>query len=83
MPIKTKTVIDPEAIRKRKEIMRSIERDKDYMCAHYPLCRGCPLDKAARLMKISCADFQQKQPGETARIVGVWREEHCPKRVDV
>lgn len=83
MPRKSKTVIDPEAIRKRKEIMRSIERTKDYMCAHYPLCRGCPLDEAARAMKISCADFQKKQPEETARIVRVWHEEHCPPRVDV
>lgn len=83
MPRKSKALIDPEAIRKRKEILRSIEREKDYMCAHYPLCRGCPLDEAARVLKISCADFQKKQPGETARIVRNWHEEHCPKRVDV
>ena len=83
MPRKSKALIDPEAIRKRKEILRSIEREKDYMCAHYPLCRGCPLDEAARLLKISCAEYLRKRPEDAAWIVGLWREEHCPKREDV
>jgi hypothetical protein len=83
MPRKSKTLLDPEAIRKRKEILRSIEREKDYMCAHYPLCRGCPIDDAARLVKITCAEFQRKQPEETARIVKIWHEDHCPAGADV
>ncbi len=53
-----------------------IERKREFMCAHYPLCRGCPLDDAARKDKTVCHVFRRRKPKDTARIVLEWEYAH-------
>ena len=57
---------------------RTIERKREFMCAHYPLCRGCPLDRAAKYEKLSCGLYRIRRPDDVARIVLEWEYEHCP-----
>ena len=57
---------------------RAIERKREFMCAHYPLCRGCPIDKASKADKLSCGLYRIRRPDEVARIVLEWEFEHCP-----
>ena len=58
--------------------LREIERKREFMCAHYPLCRGCPLEKAANDAKMKCHDFRIRRPDENARIVLEWEFHHVP-----
>lgn len=60
------------------EKKREIERKREFMCAHYPLCRGCPLEKVSRNECIGCRTYCSRHPEEAARIVLEWEFEHCP-----
>lgn len=57
---------------------KELERWREYMCKHYALCHGCPLNKAAREAKLSCKIFRLRRPDEVRFIVDEWRREFYP-----
>ena len=57
--------------------VREIERKREFMCAHYPLCRGCPIEYASKAVKLRCSTFRIRRPDEVARIVLDWEYAHC------
>lgn len=60
-----------------------IERKREVMCAHYPLCRGCPLDDAARKAKKNCHVFRKSRPDEVRRIVAEWHRTFYPRTAEL
>lgn len=61
---------------------KQLEQRREFMCAHYPLCRGCPIDDAARKVKLSCHVFCKRKPDEVRKIVNLWDKIHGPKPVE-
>lgn len=57
-----------------------VERMREYMCAHYPNCHDCPLDSAARKLKMKCTEFRRRRPDEAEFIVRTWKYENSPAR---
>lgn len=65
------------------DLEKMIERKREFMCVHYPLCRGCPLDDAARKAKKSCHEFRKRRPDEVRRIVVEWDRTFNPRAAEL
>lgn len=59
---------------------QELERMREYMCAHFRNCEGCPLGGAARKVKMKCHDFRRKKPDETEFIIRTWKYGNTPVR---
>ena len=66
----------------KEKLIKTLDKEtmrwREYMCKHYALCRGCPLNKAAHSEKLSCKIFMIRRPDEVAEIVDQWRREFYP-----
>ena len=59
-----------------------IERWREYMCAHFQNCKGCPLGEAAQKAKMKCSAFRRRRPDETEMIVRTWKHGISPETCD-
>lgn len=59
---------------------KELDRMREYMCAHFRNCEGCPISEAARKVKLRCADFRRKKPNEVEFIIRTWKYENTPVR---